>query len=276
MRHAPVLRPGFVLLFPVALAGVLSGVLAAVQSAAPPDHPRLFFSQDEVAAIRERAETPALKPSADRLVARAQWVLTAPPIVPSLARRGEPDPPGESKGIDSARRMQGRVATLALAFRLYGDRRFRDAAVTEMRRAIDEWRIWVDTAHQPPFDLMTGEISATLAIGYDWLHADLSPDERALLQRGAERALTAYLAAIDEGRSWFTRRSTTGTPSATAARPCSRSRCRRCRHARCACSNSPCPRWTTTGTTSPTTAGGTRAPGTGPTATGTRSWPRRR
>jgi hypothetical protein len=175
-----------------------------VLSGAAGDHPRLFFSADEVPAIRARASTSALQPTAARLRERARWLLTAPPIVPSVTKRGEPDPPGELKGIQSARRLQGRVATLALAFRLEGDRRFRDAAVENLRRAIDEWRIWVDTAHQPPFDLMTGEISVGLAIGYDWLYADLTPEERALLERGAERALTAYLDAVNAGRSWHT------------------------------------------------------------------------
>ena len=44
---------------------------------------------------------------------------------------GEPDPPGEQKGIASARALQGRVLTYCMAFTLTGDRRYRDAAVAD-------------------------------------------------------------------------------------------------------------------------------------------------
>src|SRR5262249_61469087 len=68
-------------------------------------------------------------------------------LVPSITGRGEPDPPGEQKGLACARALQGRVLTYAMAFDLTHDRRYRDAAVAELRHAIDDWRIWVDTAH---------------------------------------------------------------------------------------------------------------------------------
>src|SRR5512138_662615 len=126
--------------------------VAAAAAARASEHPRLLFSAKEISAIRERAKDPILQPFARRLIERAEWQLHAPPIVPSITRRGEPDPPGEQKGIASARALQGRVLTYCMAFNLTGDRKYRDAALSELRHAIDDWRIWVDTAHSPPYD----------------------------------------------------------------------------------------------------------------------------
>jgi hypothetical protein len=169
------------------------------------EHPRLLFDKNEIGAIRERAEVAVLKPIAQRLLERAEWQLQAPPIIPSITKRGEPDPVGEVKGIAAARALQGRVLTYCMAHTLTGLKKYRDAAVAEMRRAISDWRIWVDTAHRPPFDLMTGEICLTFGLAYDWLYQDLTPDERRELRQGAERrALQAYLqSSADERRGMF-------------------------------------------------------------------------
>src|SRR5260370_35408295 len=55
--------------------------------------------------------------------------------------------------------------------------------------AINDWRIWVDTAHQPPFDLMNGETCLTFGLAWDWLYNDLTPEERRQFRerRGATR-----------------------------------------------------------------------------------------
>ncbi len=186
-------------LLPLLATACAAGVLA--QS---PEHPRLLFSAKDIPSFSERAKTPVLEPVAKRLLQRADRLLTAPPIVPSITKRGEPDPPGEQKGIASARALQGRVLTHAMAFTLTKDRRYRDAAVRELRRAIDDWRIWVDTAHNPPYDLMTGENCLTFGLAYDWLYHDLTPEERAALRAGVERrGLQAYLDAAASGKASF-------------------------------------------------------------------------
>lgn len=178
-----------------AVVAVLILLLTASRTYAA-EHPRLLFSRDDVAAIKQRAESPVMKPVTTRLIERAEWQLTAPPIIPSLTKRGEPNPAGEVKGIQAARTLQGRVFTYCMAFTLTNQKKYRDAAVAEMRRAITDWRIWVDTAHRPPFDLMTGEICLTLGIAYDWLYHELTPAERQELRQGAERrGLQTYLQA---------------------------------------------------------------------------------
>jgi hypothetical protein len=175
-------------------------LLAAWQPPAPP-HPRILFTAADVPAIRQRAASSALEPAARRVVARAERDLHAPPLIPSITKRGEPDPPGEQKGLACARALQGRVFTLAMAFTLTGEKKYRDAAVAELRHALDDWRIWVDTAHPPPFDLMNGELCLTFGVAYDWLYADLTPAEREEIRTGVERrGLKAYLDAVTSAK----------------------------------------------------------------------------
>jgi len=187
----------------------LAPLLAATALFSADEHPRLLFSAHDVAVLRDKARDPAMAKLRAALLARADALLTAPAIVPSITKRGEPDPPGETKGIASARALQGRVLTLAMAFTLTDDRRYRDKAVALLQDAIANWRIWVDTAHSPPYDLMTGENAMTFGLAYDWLFGSLSPEERTRLRDGAERrALQPYLDAVvrEKPMSWHTAR----------------------------------------------------------------------
>jgi hypothetical protein len=168
-------------------------------------HPRLLFSNDEIPQIKARSSDLKLKAVRERLIEHANYFLTAPPLKVSLTMRGEPDAPGELKGLEAARRQQGRVITLCMAFTLTGDAKYRDAAVAELDNSLTNWKIWVDTAHTPPYDLMTGEICMTFGLAYDWLYRDLSNEERTRLREGViKRGLSAYLEAIEKKMWWTT------------------------------------------------------------------------
>lgn len=167
-------------------------------------HPRLLFSQSDLPEIKQRATLPIFQPTVRRLLERAEWQLTAPPLIPSLSKRGEPDPPGENKGLQCARLLQQRVLTYCMAFSLTGQRKYRDAAIAELMHTINDWRIWVDTAHQPPFDLMNGETCLTFGLAWDWLYNDLTPEERRQLREGVERrGLNAYLQSAKAAKRSF-------------------------------------------------------------------------
>jgi hypothetical protein len=187
---------------------VCLALLAASPGSAEPAHPRLLFDGRGLEMIRASASTSELAPVRARLIERADRLASAPPLIVSPARRGEPDPPGQLKGLESARRLQGRVFTLAMAFLLTGEPRYRDAAVAQLDHALTTWWTWVDTAHQPPFDLMTGETCLTYAVAYDWLYDALTPAERTRLREGVERrALRGYLeATTGKPMFWFTAR----------------------------------------------------------------------
>ena len=197
-------------------ACLLALVVAAVLVAASRDgrvaaqgvsaHPSLLFDSDGLAEIQARSLTAQMAPVRSRLIARANALLTAAPLLVSTTGRGEADPPGTLKGLEAARRLQGRVVSLSMAFLLTGDRRYRDAAVAQLDHAITNWPIWVDTAHAPPYDLMAGEMSLTFGLAYDWLYPSLTEAERTRLREGVERrAMQPYLAAVDvvKPMSWY-------------------------------------------------------------------------
>lgn len=198
------LRVAAVVAFVLLAALSVSGGRTSAQGASA--HPGLLFDASDLDAIRARATSARMAPVRTRLIARANALLTAAPLLVSTTGRGQPDPPGTLKGLTAARRLQGRVLSLAMAFLLTGDLRYRDAAVAQLDHAITSWPIWVDTAHPPPYDLMTGEVSLTFGIAYDWLYSSLTPAERTRLREGVERrAMQPYLAAVDVARpmSWY-------------------------------------------------------------------------
>jgi hypothetical protein len=193
--------------FAPALLGTTMALAVLAVTPAAARHPQLLFDASELETIRAASSKGELAPIRARLMARAERLLGAAPLVVSTTKRGEPDPPGELKGLEAARRLQGRVLTYGMALLLAGEQRYRDAAVSELDHALAQWPIWVDTAHQPPFDLMTGENCLTFAVAYDWLYDALTPAERTRLREGVERrALAGYLDASSREKPpfWFT------------------------------------------------------------------------
>ncbi|MGV3516967.1 heparinase II/III domain-containing protein [Luteitalea sp.] len=163
-----------------------------------PPRPRLLFTREELDRVRARASHPQLARFRASVLAKADRYATAAPLVPSIAKRGEPDPPGEAKGLACARGLQGRVVTLGMAWEVTGDARYLESAIAQLEHAVREWRIWVDTAHQPPFDLMTGELSLTFGLAIDWLLPAVADARRASIVDGVvRRALDTFLEAVE-------------------------------------------------------------------------------
>ena len=78
-----------------------------------------------------------------------------------------------------------------------GDKRFADRARDEMLAAasFDDWN--------PPHFLDTAEMTAAMAIGYDWLFDALSPDDRATIRQAIiDKGLKPGLAAYQKGEWW--------------------------------------------------------------------------
>ena len=61
---------------------------------------------------------------------------------------------------------------MAMAYRLSGDERFADGAITEMLGAakLENW--------DPHMFLSVAQITTALAIGYDWLYDVMTPQDR--------------------------------------------------------------------------------------------------
>ncbi len=148
-------------------------IAAAVARAAQKGHPRLFADADGFARVKARI-------GSDELVKlAAEHVRTvADALVPTTP----------SKRIKEGKRLLGvsrtalyRIATLAMAYRLYGDRAHLARAVAEMRAvcAFEDWN--------PSHFLDVGEMSLAVAVGYDWLYGDLDAATRKEIAVGLRR-----------------------------------------------------------------------------------------
>lgn len=71
-----------------------------------------------------------------------------------------------------SREVLDRVSTLAMAYRLFGDQKYLDRAVDELRAvcAFEDWN--------PSHFLDVAEMSMAVATGYDWLYGDLDEATR--------------------------------------------------------------------------------------------------
>jgi hypothetical protein len=143
---------------------------AAILARLRPGHPRLLATAEDFAQLKERVNADAtLKRWHARLVARAGRILREPP-----SRYEIPD---GLRLLDTSRRMVDRVYTLALLYRLDGDRRYADRAWLELAAAA-QFKDW-----NPRHFLDTAEMTHGFAIGYDWLYDVWSDEQRATLRR---------------------------------------------------------------------------------------------
>ena len=166
-----------------ALVTVIAAALVALPPLPPSlaslrPHPRLLVPDSEMTAIWDAIKASAsLRRWRAEVRARGERMLTAP-----LVTRGD------GAFLDPSREAAERIVTLAGLFRVDGDRRWLERALLEMRAAaaLADWN--------PAHFLDAAEMTAGMAIGYDWLYADLSADDRArfrdaLLDKGVRPGL---------------------------------------------------------------------------------------
>ncbi len=154
-----------------------------------PGHPRLILLDDGLPRLRS-----LIKDDADarriytQLKAEAERIDAEPTVKYEIVG---------PRLLAQSRLALKRIYTLALLYRLEGERRWLDRAVKEMRAAA-AFKDW-----NPSHFLDTAELTHAFAIGYDWLYPALSPADRtwireAIVEKGLEPALGFY----DNRRSW--------------------------------------------------------------------------
>jgi hypothetical protein len=115
-------------------------------------------------------------------------------VVPLLRR-------ADNSLLALGRELQDRVYSLLITHAITPDPRYVDRAWRELANVCNPtlfptWREGSD-------DLQLAEFSHAVAIGYDWLYAELSPERRAHLRRNlVERVLTEARATYAAGRWW--------------------------------------------------------------------------
>jgi Heparinase II/III-like protein/Domain of unknown function (DUF4962) len=149
-----------------------------------PGHPRLAVTNSEIERVRLAiAADPVAKSLCEKLKNKADAMLAE--------RLAEPRTPGETDMLEESRHVLKRVTTLAGLYRINGDKRYFNRARQEMLHvsAFESW----DANHF----LDVAEMTNALALGYDWLYADLSASDRqtikdAIVRLGLKEGIEQY------------------------------------------------------------------------------------
>ncbi|MDR3615238.1 MAG: heparinase II/III family protein [Candidatus Obscuribacterales bacterium] len=154
-------------------------------------HPRLIILPDDVVQLNQTiAKDPLAKKLFDVLKQRADEMLTAQ--APEHF-----DNSGQS--LAASRLALKHVTTLAGMFRLTGDHKYFSRARDEMLD-IARFSDWAPTNF-----LCVAEMTAAMAIGYDWLYDQLSPEERLTICGGiVKNGLLPGLAQYKNNAWWTT------------------------------------------------------------------------
>ena len=151
-----------------------------------PPHPRILADAGRFAALRAQGD-----PVSARLVGLLQNDAERKLAAETLSY------PATGFLLFPVREAQGRILTLAMQYRLAGDRRCLVRARAELLQLADlpEWR--------PGHFLDAGEAALAAGIGLDWLHDDLSPPERDRIARAiVNNALVPSLDAVEGVNGW--------------------------------------------------------------------------
>ncbi|BCM88303.1 hypothetical protein IAD21_00134 [Abditibacteriota bacterium] len=152
-----------------------------------PTHPRLFADDARIAVLKTQNDDVSQQLLA-LLRSEADKELHAAPIVY----------PNQGFLMGPMREVQGRILTLALMYRLSGEKRYFERARQELLQltALSEWR--------PLHFLDVGEGALAAGIGLDWLYDDLTPQEREQIADAiVKNALIPSLDVSVGGASWM-------------------------------------------------------------------------
>jgi hypothetical protein len=153
------------------------------------NHPRLLLLAEDEARVRRALATDVTARSfRDALLRNGSRLLTQP--TPERVLTGP-------RLLTVSRTVLDRVMTLALLYRLDGDRRWAARARDELltAAAFSDWN--------PSHFLDVAEMAHAFAIGYDWLYDALSVDERATIRQAlVEKALRPAEQAYAARASW--------------------------------------------------------------------------
>ena len=151
-------------------------------------HPRLFADNAQIKSIKRQKDVVS-KQLLTILKSEAEKNLLAEKIVY----------PTTGFKFGAVRNVQGRILSLALAYRILGDKRYFERAKAELKQ-LAELPDWC-----PTHFLDVGEAALAAGIGLDWLYNDLTPDERAkIAQAIVKNALLPSLEAKEkpDNSSW--------------------------------------------------------------------------
>ncbi|MFO7945499.1 MAG: hypothetical protein R6V19_01605 [Armatimonadota bacterium] len=168
-------------------------------------HPRLFAGSDDICNIDNRLQ-------ADSAIARGMHRAYRDNVETARSAVVEHKQSGHNWHLVRARHLQKRLLTVLVEYLRTGDSSDLRALALQYLRILQGWEYWswIDwrSPHFEPqevYDLSYGEIGMSVAVAYDWLHDELSDDERELFLDLADRHSSAYVKGVQEEAWWTTR-----------------------------------------------------------------------
>ncbi len=154
------------------------------------EHPRLLASAQDFTTLKQRVQDNAqVKQWYEKLRASAEKILKEEPSKYEI--------PDGLRLLATSRRVMNRTYTLAMIYRLHGDKRFLDRAWQELQAAAN-FKDW-----NPRHFLDTAEMTHAFAIAYDWLYDSWSDEQRATLRNAMiEKGLKPALEIYRKGNWW--------------------------------------------------------------------------
>lgn len=137
------------------------------------EHPRIMVEPGEFEQIKALTETDdQMAIWYESLINSADNMLTAAPI--------EYTPNNGDTLLESARTMLSRSRTLGLAYNLTGNEAYKDALWSNLETVCNfpDW--------YPTHFLDVGEMSMAVAIAYDWVYNDWTPEQRLFIETALE------------------------------------------------------------------------------------------
>ncbi len=154
-----------------------------------PNHPRLFLTEPQLTTLKQKIKSDQMLTGIhDALIAGAERLIDQPPLKRVVTGR---------RLLSVSRECLRRTMLLSYAWRMTDDRRFLNRCEQEMLAAA-EFTNW-----NPSHFLDVAEMTAALALGYDWLYPELDPASRqsiadAILEKGLKPS-------FDARYNWFVR-----------------------------------------------------------------------
>ena len=142
--------------------------LLATVKASPKDelagvHPRVYFTDAELAALRLKVHG-SDKSEWQRVLTNIRALKVPPPPPPAEQRRAQNE-------------VAMGIAEAAFAYKMEGDPKYLKAAKVYMDAAVS-YDVWGYSFNKPNTDLAAGHLLYGLGVGYDLLYNDLTPAER--------------------------------------------------------------------------------------------------
>lgn len=165
----------------------------SVLANAPTAHPRLFLNAKTLEEINVNIEAdPLLGQTRDHIIELADEMTNLPPLERIVEGR---------RLLSVSRACLRRMCYLGLAYQLTGDAKYAHSAEEQMLAvaAFSDWN--------PSHYLDTAEMTAALAIGYDWCYDALSPESReiirqAIIEKGLQSSLVGEQWWITRNNNW--------------------------------------------------------------------------